>query len=228
MQPVNSTFANIFGVMYWQWANAYVTENQLGVPSIKLLGSDLVVGYYEISYWKSAFFNQIASQENIDAFQFVQLYNNELFDYVNYEHLFLTYDIYSQDPTTDPPTNSLFNLANFQALVKLGLETPNILTDTTITYGIDFDLNDDWYVLTYTLGLDSVQQTYFIWLWLNTAYELTYSRTKVGGDPQVGLISSIGAPAFEETMTIMQLEFPMFTYASQFNISYAANVTNSG
>lgn len=26
-------------------------------------------------------------------------------------------------------------------------------------------------------------------------------------------------------MTIMQLEFPMFTYASQFNISYAQNVT---
>lgn len=57
--------------MYWQWANAYVTENQLGVPSIKSLGSDLVVGYYEISYWKSDFFNVIASQENIDAFSSV-------------------------------------------------------------------------------------------------------------------------------------------------------------
>lgn len=228
MQPVNSTFTNIFGVMYWQWANAYVTENQLSAPSIAFLGSDLVVGYYEMSYFKSAYFNTVASQANVEAFQFVQLYNNDLFTNVNYEHLFLTYDIYSQDPTTDPPTNSLFNLANFQALVTLGLETPNILTNTTVTYGIDFDLNDDWYVLTYTLGLDSVQQTYMIWLWLNTAYDLTYSRTADGGDAQVGLISSIGAPAFEETMTIMQLEFPMFTYASQFNISYAANVTSSG
>lgn len=88
--------------------------------------------------------------------------------------MFLTYDIYSNDPTTDPPTNSLFNLANFQALVKLGLETPNILTNTTVTYGVDFSLNDDWYALTVTLGLDSVQQTYLIWLWLNTAYELTF------------------------------------------------------
>lgn len=228
MLPVNSTFSNIFGVMYWQWANAYVTESAYSAPSIKSLGSDLVVGYYEISYWHTAFFNQIASQDNIDAFQFVQFYNNELFTNVNYEHLFLTYDIYSQDPTTDPPTNSLFNLANFQLLVTKGLSTPNILADPTLTYGVDFDLDDDWYVLTTTLGLDSVQQTYMIWLWLETAFALTYSRAKHGGTPQMGLIASVGASAFEDTMTIMQLEFPMFTYASQFNISYAANVTSSG
>lgn len=66
-----------------------------------------------------------------------------------------------------------------------------------MTYGVDFDLNDDWYFLTSTLGLDSVQQTYFIWLWLSTAYDLTYSRIADGGNAQIGLISSIGASAFD-------------------------------
>lgn len=57
--------------MYWQWAAGYVTQNQFGAPSVANLGSDLIVGYFEISYFKSAYFNTVASQENIDAFEFV-------------------------------------------------------------------------------------------------------------------------------------------------------------
>jgi len=61
MQPVNATFNNIFGVMYWQWANGDVTENTFSEPSIANLGSDLIAGYFEISYFKSAYFNTVAS-----------------------------------------------------------------------------------------------------------------------------------------------------------------------
>jgi len=45
---------------------------------------------------------------------------------------------------------------------------------------------------------------------------------------QISLISQISASSLEDTMTIMGLELPLFTYASQFNISYASNVTSSG
>jgi hypothetical protein len=78
------------------------------------------------------------------------------------------------------------------------------------------------------LGLNSVNQPYLIWLWLDTAYDLTLSRTQNGGDAEIGIISGMGATTFENTITNMMIELPMFTYASQFNISYAANVTSSG
>lgn len=31
MQPTNSTYANVFGSAYWQWANAYTT---MAIPSV--------------------------------------------------------------------------------------------------------------------------------------------------------------------------------------------------
>lgn len=70
-------------------------------------------------------------------------------------------------------------------------------------------------------------QTYFIWLWLETAYTQTFSRVPDGGNSQVGFIGSLAASSLKETITTMQLELPMFTLASQFNISYSANVTNN-
>lgn len=56
---------------------------------------------------------------------------------------------------------------------------------------------------------------------------MTYSRVQDGGNAQVAAISGIGANALQDTMTTMMLELPMFTWASQLNISYAANVTSS-
>ena len=67
-----------------------------------------------------------------------------------------------------------------------------------------------------------------MWLWLDTAYNMTYSRTQDGGNAQNGIIAGFGADSFYESMTLMQYEFPMFIMSSQFNISYAANVTNNG
>ena len=62
--------------------------------------------------------------------------------------------------------------------------------------------------------LNTPDQVYLIWLWLDTAYDLTLARTQDGGDAEIGTISGIGAPAFENTITTMMIEFPMFTYAS--------------
>jgi hypothetical protein len=56
---------------------------------------------------------------------------------------------------------------------------------------------------------------------------MSYSRTQSGGNSQFGIIADMGSSAFYETMTTMQYELPMFTWSSQFNISYAANVTSS-
>ena len=108
------------------------------------------------------------------------------------------------------------------------MTTPNIVKVVTYVYGVDFSLGADWIALKDSLGLSSVEQTYLIWLWLDTAYDMTYSRVQDGGNAQVGAISGIGANSFQDTMTTMMLELPMFTWASQFNISYAANVTSSG
>jgi len=101
------------------------------------------------------------------------------------------------------------------------------LKDTTITYGVDFFLSTEWDTLTQTLGLDTSMQTYLIWLWLDSAYTMSYSRLQDGGNPQYGIIAGMGSEAFYETMMTMQYELPMFIWSSQFNISYAANVTSS-
>jgi hypothetical protein len=77
------------------------------------------------------------------------------------------------------------------------MNAPNILKNTTLIYGDDFDLGDDRFVLTSTLGLSSIQQTYMIWLWLDTAFDMTYSRVQDGGNAQVGAISGLGAKTFQ-------------------------------
>ena len=140
--------------MYWQWANAYLTET-VGAPSVALL-SKAVAGYFEISYFHTAYFNTVASAANVDIFKTVKLYANDIIPGVNYEHLFMTYDP-SLGPGSDPLPNSLFDLNNFQQLVSLGMSTANILTSPDMTYDQDFSLNDDWYYLMIALQLDSIQ-----------------------------------------------------------------------
>ena len=56
---------------------------------------------------------------------------------------------------------------------------------------------------------------------------MSYSRVQDGGNSQYGIIAGMGSEAFYDTMTTMQYELPMFILSSQFNISYAANVTSS-
>lgn len=55
--PSNSTYTNIFGTMYWQWANSYQSMASWGVPSMSNVMPYFYRGYYEISYFKSAYFN---------------------------------------------------------------------------------------------------------------------------------------------------------------------------
>ena len=83
-------------------------------------------------------------------------------------------------------------------------------------YDVDFNLTADanWTSLADTLGLD-VRQTYVIWLWMDTAYNLTFARTQSKGDTQIGIIGTLGAAAFNTTINQMQLEVPMLTIAQQ-------------
>jgi hypothetical protein len=203
--PTNGTYVNNFGLMYWQWANSYLTETYFnGIPSLANYWPLNYAGYYEISYFKTAYFNTVASQANIDSFASLQMYSNINIPGSNYENIFLTYDIYTKNPKSNPPVNSLFNMNTMQQLVSLGMSTPNILkADKGMIYGVDFGLNDDWFALTYTLGLDFPQQTYFLWLWLDTAMDMSWNRIQDGGNSQTGPISTLGASAFASAMTIM-------------------------
>jgi len=112
----------------------------------------------------------------------------------------------------DPNPNSLFNVQTLKTLCEIGATVPNIITDPTETYGVSFNLeqNANWTALASTLGLD-VRQTYVLWLWMSTAYDLTFARLEQGGDTQMGVIGTLGATSFNVTMNMMQLEVPMFT-----------------
>lgn len=83
----------------------------------------------------------------------------------NYEYLFLTYNL-TEGEGSEPPSNSLFNIANMQMLVELGESTPNIMTTNNETYNSTFTLSAGWQTLTTTLGFETQEQTYLLWLWL--------------------------------------------------------------
>lgn len=130
------------------------------------------------------------------------MYVNDLIPGANYEHLFATYDVTSKDPTTAPPTNSLFNMNTMQQFLALGSQTQNIATDNTLIYGTDsndnFELSDDWTIMANILNLDTAQQAYLLWLWLNTGYSITYSRTGesytlASGSAELGWLTMKGA-----------------------------------
>jgi len=92
------------------------------------LQPDNYYGYYEMYYWHTEYFDNTADIANVNAFQGINLFVDQATPGVNYEHLFLTYDIYTNNPTSAPPSNSLYDLANFQQLLALGQSTPNILS----------------------------------------------------------------------------------------------------
>lgn len=59
-----------------------------------------------------------------------------------------------------------------------------------------------------------------LWLWMQSAWDMTFTRVlppSQGGSYQIGVIGTLGATAFSEVMTNMNLEFPMLTMASQMN-----------
>lgn len=80
--------------------------------------------------------------------------------------------------------------------------------------------------MTTTLGLTDQKQTYLLWLWLNTALRINFQKNT--GSNSIGFYGNMAGQATKDIISRMTLEFPMFTIASQLNISYSANVTSSG
>lgn len=173
-----------------------------------------------MSYFLQAYFNAgECGAQNINAFAGIQFFNDVSQPGTNYEHLF---------QITGPPSNSLYNLNNLKVLVDLGTTTPNICQDPTLVFDQDFTLTADWTGLATSLGLPSSKHAYMLWLWASTAYTMSLERVQDGGNLQTGKVGTLAAESFYNTMTTMQLELPLFTWASQFNISYATNVTANG
>ena len=181
-----------------------------------------VTGYPEISYFISDYLLNTATsgvtQANIDQMTGVKLYNSTQGPTPsepptdNYEYLFT---LNSADGG-DPEPHSLFNVATLKTLCDLGANVTNIISEPDKTYNVDFNLSADgnWTALADTLGLD-VRQTYVIWLWMDTAWNLTFARDQDGGDTQVGILGTLGASAFNVTINQMQLEVPMLTIAEE-------------
>ena len=164
---------NTFGVMYWQWAAASITNTAMfgNVASISDLANsgmnnNVFAGFYEFSSFMTNF-TSTASPANVAAMSGVSLSSCATPPNcpTSFENLFYTYDV-NQYVGSDPPTNSLFYIKNMQDLVTLGMSTPNIYTSLDQTYGLSFNLSSGWQNLTDSLGLTDQRQTYMIWLWL--------------------------------------------------------------
>ena len=60
---------------------------------------------------------------------------------------------------------------------------------------------------------------------MNTAWNLTFEQSQNNGSYQIGVIGTLGATAFYDVMTTMQLEFPMLTFAQQLMINMESDST---
>ena len=182
--PSPQEYLNVVGVAYWQWADAYMTSKRSFPyePSVTKI-VNTVTGYPEISYFISDFLLNSAvskvSAANVAAMTGVKLYNDTQGQGQepptdNYEYLFTL----QNSSGGDPEPHSLFNVETLQKLCDLGEVVTNIITEPDKTYDVDFNLTADanWTSLADTLGL-SVRQTYVIWLWMDTAYNLTFARS---------------------------------------------------
>jgi hypothetical protein len=65
-----------------------------------------------------------------------------------------------------------------------------------------------------------------LWLWLWNAQLESFSWGFTGTS-QFGYVGGLAAEPFAEQMSIMQLEVPLFTLATAFNMSYIANTTQT-
>ena len=59
----------------------------------------------------------------------------------------------------------------------------------------------------------AAKRAYMLYLWMNTTWSLTFEQAQNGGNYQIGVIGTLGATAYYEVMTTMQLEFPMLLMA---------------
>ena len=180
-----------------------------------------MTGYVEFDFWLQYYCNPVnqgaMSQANWDYFGDVKMYRSKSDPTVNMEHLFT---LINPDDNGDPAANSLFNLTSLQALINAGQNTVNVILspDQTIT---DEILGDEWAALAETFALNDPdsnigsKRAYLLWLWMQTAWDLTFARTQTpGGSFQIGVIGTLGATAFSTEMTTMSLEFPMLTLSS--------------
>ena len=95
---------------------------------------------------------------------------------------YLRFTLINPDDNGDPASNSLFNLTSLQALIDAGQKTVNIILspDQTIT---DETLGDEWSNLAETFALKDPdsnigsKRAYLLWLWMQTAWDLTFARS---------------------------------------------------
>lgn len=68
-QSFSGPLANIYEVMYWQWAQSNVTE-RYNIPTITgLFPANVYFGWYEIFFFHSNYFKNHANPTNIATFQ---------------------------------------------------------------------------------------------------------------------------------------------------------------
>lgn len=124
---VGTTNKNLEGAGYWQWANAYLTVAESSLASFSLM-TPILAGYPEISYWKTAYFNLVTNPANVATFANINFYIDAALTTGNYEYLF---------STSSTETRSLYYPGTLEALVNLGNNTPNIVTNSTLVFTTD-------------------------------------------------------------------------------------------
>lgn len=152
--------------------------------------TDTVAGYVEMRYFLDAYALPLLQEKNpsnFATFKDTSFIVDDTTGNPGYEYLFYMAGAESEDPDS----NSLYNLDTLKLLCKLGETTPNILKETELTFNTDFVLDSQWTKLAQTLQFTSVggvsdqtgaQMVYMLWLWMETAWDLTFAREDLGGN----------------------------------------------
>ena len=64
-----------------------------------------------------------------------------------------------------------------------------------------------------------------LWLWMKTAWNLTFEQSQNNGNYQIGVIGTLGSKALRNMMTTMELELPMLTFADKIADNFTQSKT---
>ena len=149
---------------FFQWGEGYITR-QMGIGDSVTEVDDTIIGYPEISLFKSSYFMpKIASNESLTA-RFEHVIFSDVRHGIAYRHLF---DVPPRDVVNvEAPEASLFNLDTFKELLRCGAQLPDVTEiETDPSAGDLSNLTTVMGNLTERMHLNTPEQTYMLYLYI--------------------------------------------------------------
>ena len=196
---------------YWQWSSSYFTMlpalglNKESVAQI----DDTILGYPEISYFKTAFLKKMKGTKYEGVFDNVSYGSPK--SNINYGHLFY---LPPRDFVGDIPESSLFNLDTIRSVFETIETLVDVFEDPN--QEVDFSTLASF---TQKLQLSDDKQTYLLFVWLKNMLHTTAMRKSEGGTYLTTNMMGLAQESLQGTLGWMSRDFPAYFYGNLMALS---------